>query len=84
MACFLQSLMHFSGVLKDDFKATAGKEPAKDQYIVQKDMTKAFDFASKACELNNMFGCAYLSQMYERGDGTKKNEKKAEQFKIQF
>ncbi len=80
-ACFYLSGMHISGVLKDDFKATAGKEPAKDQYIVQKDMTKAFDFASRACELNNMYACANLSQMYARGDGTKKDEKKAEQFK---
>jgi len=42
---------------------------------------KAFEFATRACELNNMYACANLAQMYMRGDGTEKNEKKAEQFK---
>lgn len=75
-ACFYLSGMHISGVLKEDQKP-GGKE----EYIVQKDMTKAFDFASRACDLNNMYACANLSQMYARGDGTKKDEKKAEFYK---
>lgn len=29
----------------------------------------------------NMYACANLAQMYQRGDGTEKNEKKAEQYK---
>lgn len=83
-ACFYISGMHISGVLKTD---RPGNPPAKDEkidpseYIVQKDMKKAFDYAARACELNNMYACANLSQMYQRGDGTDKNDKKAEQFK---
>lgn len=50
-------------------------------FIVQKDMTKAFDFAFKACELKNMYACANLSQMYARGDGTEKSEENAAKYK---
>lgn len=84
-ACFYLSGMHISGVLKKEKSnnttttATASTNPT--DFIVQKDMKKAFDYASRACELNNMYACANLSQMYMRGDGTEKNEKKAEQFK---
>jgi len=53
----------------------------KEEYYIHKDMKKAFEFAYKACELKNMYACANLSQMYARGDGTEKNEEKAEKFK---
>lgn len=82
-ACFYLSGMHISGVPKkenaNNIKAMASKDP--NDFVVQKDMTKAFEFAARACDLNNMYACANLSQMYARGDGTEKNEKKAEQFK---
>ncbi|XP_016944280.1 cytochrome c oxidase assembly factor 7 homolog [Drosophila suzukii] len=93
-ACFYLSGMHISGVQKkpDQSAATvsagnesappAGKTPLKDSdYIVLKDMKKAFQFAHKACELRNMYACANLSQMYARGDGIEKNEKEAEKYK---
>lgn len=50
-------------------------------YLIQRDMTKAFQFAYKACELRNMYACANLSQMYARGDGTEKDVEKADKFK---
>jgi len=83
-ACFYLSGMYISGVTKKDKtpnspQTDAPLNPA--DYVVQKDMKKAFDFAARACELNNMYACANLAQMYMRGDGTEKNEKKAEQFK---
>lgn len=82
-ACFYLSGMHISGVLKKEklnaATPTTTHEPT--DYIVQKDMKKAFEYAARACELNNMYACANLSQMYQRGDGTEKNEKKAELFK---
>lgn len=81
-ACFYLSGMHISGVLKKE--SASAKEPTstnKDDYVVQKDMQKAFEFAYKACDLKNMYACANLSQMYKRGDGTEKDEKKADQFK---
>lgn len=82
-ACFYLSGMHISGVLKNDQQTPKDPKiviPASD-YVVQKDMKKAFDFAYRACELKNMYACANLSQMYQRGDGVDKNEKLADQFK---
>lgn len=77
-ACFYLSGMFISGVHKnDDAKKTAQPE----EYVVPKDMKKAFEFAAKACELENIYACANLSQMYMKGDGTERNEKKAELFK---
>lgn len=88
-ACFYLSGMHISGVQKkaEEFnphapQAEAAQKSVKDsEYIVQKDMKKAFEFAYKACELRNMYACANLSQMYARGDGTEKNDKEAEKYK---
>lgn len=83
-ACFYLSGMHISGVLKKESttnKTTPATPPSTSEFIVQKDMKKAFDYAARACELNNMYACANLAQMYQRGDGTEKNEKKAELFK---
>lgn len=60
--------------------AAAGAAVAKD-FIVEKDMAKAFGFAYKACELKNMYACANLSQMYARGEGTAKNEANAEKYR---
>lgn len=78
-ACFYLSGMFISGVLKQD--ENRPKNPQPSDFILEKDMKKAFEFAFKACDLDNMYACANLSQMYMKGDGTEKNEKKAEQFK---
>jgi len=82
-ACFYLSGMHISGVLKQEKSnnTTTASPPVPSDFIVPKDMKKAFEFAARACELNNMYACANLSQMYRNGDGTEKNEKKAELFK---
>lgn len=77
-ACFYLSGMYISGVLKKEEKI---KNPQPSDFLVQKDMKQAFEFANKACDLDNMYACANLAQMYMRGDGTEKNEKLAEQFK---
>lgn len=50
-------------------------------FIIPKDMEKAFSFTYKACELKNFYACANLSNMYARGDGTEKNMEKAELYK---
>lgn len=83
-ACFYLSGMHISGVQKqaEEHPPDVNSQSNKDgDYIVLKDMKKAFDFAYKACELRNMYACANLSQMYARGDGTEKNESEAEKYK---
>ncbi|SPP89636.1 cytochrome c oxidase assembly factor 7 homolog [Drosophila guanche] len=88
-ACFYLSGMHISGVQTRTepgaVPASSGPTPAKtlkdSDYIVLKDMKKAFQFAFKACELRNVYACANLSQMYARGDGIEKNEKEAEKYK---
>lgn len=62
-------------------KESSSSAKESSDYILQKDMKKAFEFAYKACELRNMYACANLSQMYARGDGTEKNEAEAEKYK---
>ena len=46
-----------------------------------KDMTKAFNYAMKGCELGHLPSCVNVSQMYRRGDGVKKDEGLADKYK---
>lgn len=93
-ACFYLSGMHISGAegpipsketqpLISSSELRSNKQPItrKSEFIVEKNMEKAFTFSYKACELNNMYACANLSQMYARGEGTAKNQEKAEIYK---
>lgn len=64
--CYYVSGMYISGV--PDF--------------MEKDMTQAHGFASRACELNEMYSCANLSRMYARGEGVEKDEQLADKFKL--
>ncbi|MCC0753210.1 sel1 repeat family protein [Helicobacter pylori] len=47
---------------------------------VEKNSTKAAQFCSKACNLNNSWGCGYLGFLYEYGQGVEKDLKKAAYF----
>lgn len=69
------------GATSTDATSSPAAVAAKKDFIVEKDMTKAFGFAYKACELKNMYACANLSQMYARGEGTDKNEANAEKYR---
>lgn len=92
-ACFYLSGMHISGAegpiaIKSTDPKISSTETNKKKpitkpkdFIVEKNMTKAFSFTYKACELNNMYACANLSQMYARGEGTEKSSEKAEIYK---
>ncbi|XP_055533905.1 cytochrome c oxidase assembly factor 7 homolog [Wyeomyia smithii] len=96
-ACFYLSGMHISGILKEEYNTAKVKQEVEQKdkpssknqtsslpaaaYVVERDMQKAFEFAYKACELRNMYACANLSQMYAKGDGIAKDEKKAEKYK---
>lgn len=52
-ACFYLSGMHISGVLKKDKLNNTATTPAEpSDYVVQKDMKKAFEYAARACELS--------------------------------
>lgn len=62
-------------------KSTSKSQSTRNELVLPKNMEKAFAFAYKACELKNMYACANVSQMYLRGEGTEKNEEKAEKFK---
>ena len=64
-SCFNLSAMFIEGNPK-------GLEP---------DMTQALKFAQRACELGQVWGCANASRMYRLGEGTEKDEKKAEDLK---
>ncbi|GAA9239906.1 hypothetical protein HpHA217_08090 [Helicobacter pylori] len=44
---------------------------------VEKNLTKAAQFYSKACDLNNGGGCSFLGVLYYNGDGVKQDSKKA-------
>ena len=52
-----------------------GKEPYR------KDMTKAFDYAKKACDLKILNACSNVHLMYKNGDGVAKNPERAEKYK---
>lgn len=45
------------------------------------DMAQALTYAMKACDLGHVWGCANASRMYKLGDGTEKDDKKAEELK---
>lgn len=86
-ACFYLSGLHISGVdtaaeaKASVAAATAPPTSAGGNFVMEKDMKKAFGFAYKACELKNMYACANLSQMYARGEGTEKSEVTAEKYR---
>ncbi|XP_061539925.1 cytochrome c oxidase assembly factor 7 [Phycodurus eques] len=48
---------------------------------VKPDMATALKYAKRACELGHVWGCANASRMYRLGDGTEKDDKKAEELK---
>lgn len=88
LACFYLSGMHISGVNEtipaapaDQTTTSSSASSSTSNYIIPKDMKKAFNFSKQACELGNMYACANLSQMYAKGDGVEKNEANAEKFK---
>lgn len=85
LACFYLSGMYISGVNEKNNLETKNdslKTPSSStNYIIPKDMKKAFSFSQRACELGNMYACANLSQMYAKGDGVEKSEANAEKFK---
>lgn len=87
-ACFYLSGMHISGAegpiasketqpLISSTELSSNKQPVtrKNEFIVEKNMEKAFTFSYKACELNNMYACANLSQVqFFMGDSSFKIE----------
>ncbi|GAA9293015.1 hypothetical protein HpHA236_01150 [Helicobacter pylori] len=44
---------------------------------VEKNLTKAAQFYSRACELKDGWGCSFLGVLYYNGDGVKQDFKKA-------
>lgn len=48
---------------------------------INKDMPKALTYAMRACELGHVWGCSNASRMYKLGDGTQKDDQKAEELK---
>ncbi|XP_056648515.1 cytochrome c oxidase assembly factor 7 homolog [Diorhabda carinulata] len=81
-ACYYLSGMYIVGVKKDNLPGSLfQKDYNPEEYLVQKNMKRAFEFALKGCDMGNMYSCANLSQMYAKGDGVEKNEKLAEKYK---
>lgn len=48
---------------------------------VDKSMPLALKYAMRACELGHVWGCSNASRMYKLGDGTEKDDQKAEELK---
>uniref|UniRef100_A0A0E9WFY1 Cytochrome c oxidase assembly factor 7 n=1 Tax=Anguilla anguilla TaxID=7936 RepID=A0A0E9WFY1_ANGAN len=48
---------------------------------LDKDMALALKFALEACQLGHVWGCANASRMYKLGEGTVRDDKKAEELK---
>lgn len=48
---------------------------------LDKSMPLALKYALKACDLGHVWGCANASRMYKLGDGTDKDEQRAEELK---
>ena len=48
---------------------------------VEKDMKKAFEYASRSCEQGHPLACANVSRMYKLGEGVVKDAQKAESYK---
>ncbi|WP_326691043.1 sel1 repeat family protein [Helicobacter pylori] len=44
---------------------------------MEKDLIKAAYLYSRACDLNNGWGCSFLGVLYYNGDGVKQDSKKA-------
>ncbi|XP_077298392.1 cytochrome c oxidase assembly factor 7 [Arctopsyche grandis] len=84
LACYHLSSMYLAGVRKPpspDAKPLPHGHPPVGEYLLERNMKEAFTLAKKACELNNIYACANVSQMYTRGDGVEKNEELAKEFK---
>lgn len=73
--------MYMSGTPLSNKENTASSDKPKNEFVLEKDMKKAFSFSTKACELKNFYACANLSRMYALGDGTEKNAQKSEHYK---
>ncbi|CAG9854446.1 unnamed protein product [Phyllotreta striolata] len=80
-ACYYLSGMYIVGIKKDNLPGSLTDKGNSDDYQVAKDMTRAFEFALKGCNLGNMYSCANLSQMYAKGEGVEKNQKLADEYK---
>lgn len=64
---------HISSIYMDG--STSGAE------TIVKDMTKAFEYAVKACDLGNIFSCVNVSIMYRKGEGVSQNQAQSEKYK---
>lgn len=78
-ACYYLSGMYIAGVKNRQEKE---KDKPKPEYLVPKNMQKAFIYAMDGCNLGNMYSCANLSQMYAKGDGVEKSKELAERYKL--
>lgn len=48
---------------------------------LEKDMKKAFEYASKSCVQGHPLACANVSRMYKLGEGVMKDAQQAESYK---
>lgn len=75
-SCYYASGFYISGLKKENKDNNETVE-----YDVPKDMKLAFKYASKGCNMGNVYCCVNLSQMYSKGEGIGKNEELAKKYK---
>lgn len=73
--------MYISGVRKEKQTPLSKPSDNPDDYVLARNMARAFQYAMKGCDLGNMYSCANVSQMYAKGEGVEKNDEKAEAYK---
>lgn len=82
MGCHYLSGMYMTGVPKNvaDFNPHRPDKNKNIEFLIKKDMTQAFHFAKKACELGNMFACANVSMMLGKGEGVEKDPEESKKY----
>ncbi|GBP43334.1 Cytochrome c oxidase assembly factor 7 homolog [Eumeta japonica] len=82
-ACQYLSGMYLVGVPRDykNFNPHKPEENKNVDFLIKPNPKEAFKFALKACECGNIYACANVSMMYNKGDGVEKNPELAEKYK---
>lgn len=82
MACHYLCGMYLTGVPKNvaEYNPHNPEKNKNLEYLIKPDMKQAFNFAKKACDLGNMYGCANVSMMYKKGEGVEKNPEESKRY----
>ncbi|GAU92700.1 hypothetical protein RvY_04748 [Ramazzottius varieornatus] len=82
-SCYYLSTMYLPDVKsRKKQQAQSSSEPPEERSPAEKENDrKAFEYSQKACNLNHIYACANLHQLFKRGLGCEKNDELADQAK---